>query len=600
MKFAQALFVAIGAFVALTLGLNFLDFGLFLSTGFHLMNDHKRRLGAWGLVIFLAVAAGLMALGAAPSRGATPPPVAFPVPGPPPISAGPVTVVNGHLCVAGQRAVFFGVGFDASAIWGLLNPKNGVWQLDPNQCAVYSAELNRMFGPPGTQPGQGPTGATAVRILGLSASNINPIFAAGSGVQLDAAKVSALQWFLQQLAVRNVRYLIANNSYRVITPADLPAGADPLAQEAVAQSWLGNPVGRLAPWDLYSPTLQQLEMDFDAAIAKLVNNDPACLGFELDNEDPVIKDNQWGFKPPQLQSAFVADATTWASANCGGINKFGGPQHPQYFAYAYGKKCQTRRANLRQYTAAVIIDNTWFGNGSYAMLAPMISQADPQSAISMHFYTRGPPSDTNGFLNGRVGQTPPDTTTRFTACLAGCNWGKPLLVTEFGPQFQSGGNAFDPPQELVVDLPAATWQMVWQDCDACFCYSWAANPIWFGGTSAKSGPYDLRNVPQFVRAMKGCSDIFHDLSLRASLPTVTIAPTNGLYGNAGTPYLIYGPYTDPALYAIPPGTKVLMQQGQAPAPAASGREPRGLFRQRLLYVLGELGGELGGAAGVEK
>jgi hypothetical protein len=578
---------AVGAFVLGAVGVNVLDVSIFLLTGFHLMDSHKRRLGAWGIVTFLAVFAALVALGAAPSRGqtplasaasaataganaVTPTPVVFPVPGPPPISVGPVVVQNGHLTVGGQRAVFFGVNFDASAIWGLLNPgPGGAYALDPNQEAVYAAEIARMK----------QAGVDCVRILGLTASNINPIFLPGSGTKLDPAKVSAFKWFLGQLGQQGIRYLIALDDYRVIFPADLPANASSLAQEAVTQSWGGNPVGRLTPWDIYDPTLLGLKLALDQAIVQLVANDPACVGYELDNEDPVAKDCPWGFPAncPLLQAAFVADATGWANANCGGLNGFGAQQHNQYFAAAYGKKTQARIANLRQFTQAVLIENTYFGNGSYAMLAPMIAQTDPQTAISTHFYTRGPPTDTNGFLNGRVGQTPPDPSSRFTAVLAGCNWVRadgskiPLLVTELGPQFQSNPSVLDPPLELVVDLPSATWQAAWQDADAIFPYSWAAYAIWAGGVSSKSGPYDLRNNAQYVRAMRGCGDVFHDLSLRpTAAQTITIAPTNGLYGSAGTPYLIYGPYTDPALYAVPAGTKVLMQ---LPTPATSQRSP---------------------------
>jgi hypothetical protein len=68
---------------------------------------------------------------------------------------------------------------------------------------------------------------------------------------------------------------------------------------------------------------------------------------------------------------------------------------------------------------------------------------------------------------------------------------------------------------------------------------------------------------------------FHDLSLRPSATitpsvtgvsggpsTVTFTPTAGVYGATVTnaagqsAYEQYGPYTDPALYSVPAGTKV--------------------------------------------
>ena len=138
--------------------------------------------------------------------GPSPPTVAFPVPGPLPISAGPVTVVNGHLGVNGQRQVYFGCNFDAAAIWGLLNPnKAGVYVMDPAQEAVFVNQLDILEA----------AGVSAVRILGLTASNINPIFAAGTTTAFDPGKQQALDWFLWQLKQRNIRYGLVLNYARL-------------------------------------------------------------------------------------------------------------------------------------------------------------------------------------------------------------------------------------------------------------------------------------------------------------------------------------------------------------------------------------------------
>ena len=79
----------------------------------------------------------------------------------PPLSAGPVTVSNGHLAVNGQRVTFFGVNYDFQAILSLLNPmevnSERVVQIDPSQEAVFAAQLNNLVA----------CGIRAVRIHGL-------------------------------------------------------------------------------------------------------------------------------------------------------------------------------------------------------------------------------------------------------------------------------------------------------------------------------------------------------------------------------------------------------------------------------------------------
>jgi hypothetical protein len=71
----------------------------------------------------------------------------------------------------------------------------------------------------------------------------------------------------------------------------------------------------------------------------------------------------------------------------------------------------------------------------------------------------------------------------------------------------------------------------------------------------------LRFVDPWMRATRGCADLFHDLSLRPTT-SVTVSPTGGMFGSQVTNaagqsvFEQYGPYTDPALYAVPAGTKV--------------------------------------------
>jgi hypothetical protein len=89
--------------------------------------------------------------------------------------------------------------------------------------------------------------------------------------------------------------------------------------------------------------------------------------------------------------------------------------------------------------------------------------------------------------------------------------------------------------------------------------------------------YDFRIDPVMASGLPSHAAWFHDLSLRpiaasaptpsatpAPTPSVTVTPTNGVYGAMVTTstgqsvYEQYGPYTDPALYAIPAGQKLLM------------------------------------------
>src|SRR5580704_8797294 len=96
----------------------------------------------------------------------SPPTIWFSSPTAPPLSAGPVTVQNGHLAVNGQRVTFFAVNIDFSAILSLLNAtkvssatgaSTVVYKLDPQQEAVWSRQLDNLV----------TAGIRAVRIHGL-------------------------------------------------------------------------------------------------------------------------------------------------------------------------------------------------------------------------------------------------------------------------------------------------------------------------------------------------------------------------------------------------------------------------------------------------
>jgi hypothetical protein len=502
-------------------------------------------------------------IGLASNVFAVPPPAPFPPVDVPPITT-PLVLSNGHFSANGQRALLWGVNFDASCIWGLLNPKNGVMQLDPAQQQVYTAEIARMYA----------AGVRCVRPLGFDASNIGPIYANGTTVSFDPAKVAAAKWFFGALKAQGIRVLIPLHYTTVNALADLGPNPSPLAQESVTLSWMGNPIGRTSPWDyLDKQTLWPKQMAFDTAIAQLVGNDPMCIGFELENENPLVKISPWpGPAMPAFTAAFTAYSTAWCQAH--GIASFGSVEHGMCWAQIETDYANARAANLRLTCPnAIIIPNTVFGDGAFNTLQSSIAMG---GAISGHFYSRYT-TGSNGFLNGRDGQASPDARSRFAAFCAGIKWQRPdgteipALITEYGCQAQFRPNALDPFNELTTELMSATWTMVNADIEVCFLYSWATHAIWAGGLSSQSGPYDCRNMPQYIQSMRGCADVFCNPALRSSSATV-LHSSYGIYGTmfkdptTGKQTLqVTGPYTDPKVYnpvdasgnPLPFGTKTI-------------------------------------------
>jgi hypothetical protein len=137
----------------------------------------------------------------------------------------------------------------------------------------------------------------------------------------------------------------------------------------------------------------------------------------------------------------------------------------------------------------------------------------------------------------------------------------PQFVTEWGPVCQYRPNVQDPPAERSQVLAAVVRAAIAQDVDFLALYSWAHSPVFSEGSPYwRPVVYDFRVDPVITAGLPAQVAAFHDLTLRANLPTVTVAPS--LYGTMTTNaagqaiYQQYGPYTDPALYAVPAGTKV--------------------------------------------
>jgi hypothetical protein len=474
---------------------------------------------------------------------------------PPPVGSGYTTVLNGHFAIGGNRVAFPGVNFDASCIWGIGNPGPNGLVIDPNQQKVYAAELDRLLS----------LGVRFIRVLGIDCVNINPIFLwdakakAFDTTKFDTGKAAALKWFLSQCSQRGIYYLIPLHYKRYLTLADLGPNPSPLALECVANSWEQGPPGQTPPWDLFDKqTLKPLVMQCDTQIAELIGDDQAFVGYDLENENPVVKANIWDFnstRTPQIYAANHAAWPAWLTAGGNPNGLTGRALVNKYWADLETSFAAARIANLKKIQShALFTVNTFYGDGSFATLASSLAVGD---FISGHVYTGGPVTDGPGFYVGQPGANPPDARSRFSTVCGCCKWIKPstnqempTVISEYGPQFQCAGNPFDSEPWLAGDMMAAAWQMAKADVDAATVYSWNIWPIWAGGVSERGGPYQLRDCPEVCEAMAAANSVFLNPAYRPTTETV-VKPTGGLYGSSS-------PINEPAVRALPTGTKAVM------------------------------------------
>jgi hypothetical protein len=480
-----------------------------------------------------------------------------------------VVVQDSHLAVAGQRITFFTVNVDATAIFSLLNTKtvNGVKlrQLDPLQQAVMSRQLDNLV-----------TGnIRGVRIHGLDAP-FSPIFLAGTTRELDPACLAALDWFLSALEQRNLRYVLELHFARKLVRGDVPPWASPLFQECVSQTFVNQLQGQMAPWLLYDDGLMGLVREYCTTLLTHTNQftetpigkSNGLVAVNSFNEISITKTASWGYAAhPQLNTAFAADTAAWLAANNIPVNKFGDVEHAQYAAWRETQWQQQHTAFLRTLTRALVLPGNYFGNGPWSQLTSMIAAGD---GIDQHFYSYSCQGEKNGYYSGQVAT---NQRSRFGAVLGGGGWNQPQFVTEFGFVCQTRPLTQDPPLERCLDLAAATWTAIAQDVDWISLYSHMHSNV-FAEQSPYWTPdvYDSRVDPLLMRGLPHLAAAFHDLSLR-NAPVVTVRPTNGMFGanstasaasagtagaNAGGQYQQFGPYTDPALYAIPAGQSVRM------------------------------------------
>ena len=518
----------------------------------------------------------------------------FPTPAGPPLSAGPVSVENGHLAVNGQRVTFFAVNIDFSAILSLLNATKVsgatgasavVYKLDSKQEAVWSRQLDNLVTP----------GIRAVRIHGLDNQGEPNLFAnpgpPTTTRQFDPAALSALDWFLAALEQRNLRYVLDLHYTRQLVPADAPPWACPLFAECSTQAYLNAPVGLMNPWMFFDDGLMQLTREYCDNLLGHVNPftgttigaGPGLMAVVLENEQSLSKVAPWSFNAhPQLNAAFNADFAHWCAAQNITVPKAGSIQHSQYAAWKETQVFAAYASHVRTLTPALVIAGNYFGNGPYSMLVSLAAVGD---AIDSHFYSYYSASDPgNGFLCGQTASTSPApaspnaTRSRFAAVLAGCSLtgpdghALPQFVTEWGPVCQYRPNTQDPPTERSQVLAAAVSAAIAQDVDFLALYSWAHSPVFSEGSPFwRPDVYDFRVDPVITAGLPAQVARFHDISLRpgstnSSQPnaSVALAPTNGVYGtmtkspSGQTVYAQFGPYTDPALYAVSANTKVTM------------------------------------------
>jgi len=261
----------------------------------------------------------------------SPPTIWFGPPTAPPISAGPVTVQNGHLAVGQQRATFFGVNVDNWAILGMVTMQNGLPALNTNSTQLVAAQLDNLVN----------AGVRAVRIHGLDCFTGCNLFCCGNGPQtgsrqLDPISLQALGWFFNACGQRNLRIVLTLHYQRVLKPADVPSWACSTFVECTSQSYLGNPVGCMHPWMWFDAGLMQLQAEFNQQLLRWVNpytnlalgDDPTLMAVILQNEHSLAKDNPWSFTAhPVLNGLFNTATAAWCQANGVVANKFGNAQH---------------------------------------------------------------------------------------------------------------------------------------------------------------------------------------------------------------------------------------------------------------------------------
>jgi hypothetical protein len=480
-----------------------------------------------------------------------------PWPATPPVVAGgpsvssPWLIQNGHITVNGQREQYPGVNFDNWPIFGMVAFKGGAESgLDSDNCNLVLQHLNNCAA----------LGFRSIRIHGIDCFHGGDVFgdAAPTGtLALDPNCQQALAYFIYQArTVRGFRLGLTLHYNRQLMPSDVPANAPPEFAELMAN---GNPpgsncpAGGMWPWNAFSPALQALDAQYEEELLTYVSPyDNKPLGELLDfivvrNEQLFGKTPPWPSTPgsasklPVLNGMLYAAAVAWCAANGINVNQMTAITHAQFAASLDVQLSTTECARVRKLAPqALLVSNTAYGDLAYSGL-PGCWVGDLND---LHCY--------GSFLPPAA----PAQRTQFAAMLAGCyKAGMPQSVTEWSCP------SMTPAQQFAL-YGQATNDAISQDGDMMYLYSYANSSI-----QGEGSPYwtptewDMRVNAPLMTGVQYWNEQF--AAPRSANPqTVTVTRTNGLYGaNApGTQnYSQYGPTNDPAMAAVPAGTKVIAQ-----------------------------------------
>lgn len=485
----------------------------------------------------------------------------------PPLSQ-PLTVVNGQLSANGQRVVVPGVNVSQWALFGIVDGKQNVpTGLDAAACALVKQHVHNIA----------QMGFKVIRLGPMDQGTWNNVFCVCNGfpagvaprtTQLDSYALQAIAFWMDCCKQEGLRVIITLHCGQVLQAADVlvatnnAANPPPEFAECLATNYGGtNVAGEMWPWECFSPGMQALRLAYEQQLLKYVSpydnvplgQNQALFGLVIENEHSLGRELPYGWgntKPtcPVLSQMYATAAAAYCQANGIVPAKMTGTQHAQMCASWDVALFQASIANIRPLAPhAQLIAGTYFGDSKY----PSLAGVQCGDVSDCHFYSRYAPSDLNGFANGRTVQ---DLRSRFAAVLGGCAAaGKPLFVTEWGPQGQFNKGQLDPAGELAVDLQNAYTCLIQQDVDLACLFAYANVALTADNPAATVGCYDLRCCQPFLAAVQSQNARFCDLTQRPT-STITVQPTGGFWAGG------YGPLTDPALYAVTGTQRVIVSQ----------------------------------------
>jgi hypothetical protein len=532
----------------------------------------------------------------------------LPFEGAPPISYGWVTANNGHLWCNGQRCTFIGFNFTTYPVisadgWN----SKGFYQY-PAGRAVIVQHLNYI---------KNVLHCNLIRFNDMDVGSGTNWFCVGNGpltgtMTLDPTYMEEFDWLVSQCKALDIRILLTLYQRRQVVSADAPQWTCDCFNEMLASPYAPpNPsvLGSIWPWCALDDGALRYNLDFAYKLLTHVGQytgiplgqDPVLLGVTPMNERSFCRDGYLFGQPANYPTNQVSTVPVYWAATLSVANTFmttngvsirvTTPPNPlismnkvvtQEFCGWVDTQYSLKYANfLRTLTPALITGNPYYGNGPWSCL---VGPAAASDAPDCHFYSRNVKTDPNGFLTIPAGAQ----RTPFGAVLAGCTYGgKVRACTEIGIVAQDGSNQVDPVSEQQQELQAIVSTLIANDEDIAVLYAYGWKPLGLPASNGVAstdvvGYYDLRALTSFLNS--GAPDQFirfHDLTQRPTAAPTIVSPTNGLYGSGvGNAFTQYGPYTDPALLAVPASQNVLVElPATTAAKAVSLRDPMGKVRR---------------------